>query len=147
MLSLCANVAIAEDITQDTFLKAIKNIRSFDDKKDIKAWLFTIARNTYFTQYNREKIYADSELISNDVKDNSNNILDNLIDKQQVRLILKTLHEIHEPYKEVFMLRLFGELSYSQIGEIFEKTEVWARVTFFRAKKLILEKMEEKSNA
>lgn len=116
-------------------------------KKDIKAWLFTIARNTYFTQYNREKIYADGEIVSNDVKDNSNNILDDLIDKQQVRLILKALHEIHEPYKEVFMLRLFGELSYSQIGEIFEKTEVWARVTFFRAKKLILEMMEEQKNA
>lgn len=55
LYGLSQNKAVAEDITQDTFLKAMKNIDLFDGRKDIKAWLFTIARNTYYTEYNRQK--------------------------------------------------------------------------------------------
>ena len=74
--------------------------------------------------------------------DDKTNVLDNLILKEQSILILKILHNMIEPYKEVFMLRFFGGLSYNNIGLIFTKTESWARVTYYRAKKQILEQME-----
>ena len=140
LYGLSQNKAVAEDITQDTFLKAINNIHTFDGRKDIKAWLFTIARNTYYTEYNRQKIFSPYNLEDN--VDDKTNVLDNLILKEQSILILKILHNMSESYKEVFMLRFFGGLSYNNIGLIFTKTESWARVTYYRAKKQILEQME-----
>ncbi len=62
MCSLSANEDIAEEITQETFVKALRSIGTFDGSKDIRAWLFTIARNTYFTYCKRRKIYADEEM-------------------------------------------------------------------------------------
>ena len=140
LYGLSQNKAVAEDITQDTFLKAMKNIDLFDGRKDIKAWLFTIARNTYYTEYNRQKIFSPYDL--EDIVDGQTDVLDHLILKEQSILILKTLHNISEPYKEVFMLRFFGSLSFNKISLIFTKTESWARVTYYRAKKQILEEVE-----
>ncbi|MFZ2256589.1 MAG: RNA polymerase sigma factor [Clostridiaceae bacterium] len=140
LYGLSQNKAVAEDITQDTFLKAMKNIDLFDGRKDIKAWLFTIARNTYYTEYNRQKIFSPYDLEDN--VDGQTDVLDHLILKEQSILILKTLHNISEPYKEVFMLRFFGSLSFNKISLMFTKTESWARVTYYRAKKQILEEVE-----
>lgn len=140
LYGLSQNKAVAEDITQDTFLKAIKNIDKFDGRKDIKAWLFTIARNTYYTEYNRQKVFLPYD--PEDNADGKTNVLDDLILKEQSVLILKVLHNMGEPYKEVFMLRFFGNLSFNKISLIFTKTESWARVTYYRAKKQILEQME-----
>ncbi len=143
--NLSKNKSIAEDITSDTFLKAMKNIDEFDGKKDIKAWLFTIAKNTYYTYYNRQKKFSPYEI---DEYENtqSGDVLEDLISKEEYLKVLKILHEIDEPYKEVFMLRFFGDLDYISISSIFKKSESWARVTFFRAKKQILIKMEESEN-
>ena len=57
------------------------------------------------------------------------------------QIIRKILHDLQEPYKEVFMLRVMGEVSYRDIGQLFSKSESWARVTYYRAKKMIVEKM------
>ena len=140
LYGLSQNKAVAEDITQDTFLKAIKNIDKFDGRKDIKAWLFTIARNTYYTEYNRQKRFSPYQL--EDSVAGNNDVLDNLILEEQSTSILKILHQMNEPYKEVFMLRFFGSLSFDKISLIFKKSESWARVTYYRAKKQILEQME-----
>ena len=140
LYSLSQNKAVAEDITQDTFLKAMKNIHTFDGRKEIKAWLFTIARNTYYTEYNHQKNFSPYEIEDNVA--GNHDILDDLILEEQSDLILKILHNINEPYKEVFMLRFFGSLSFDKISLIFEKSESWARVTYYRAKKQVLEQME-----
>jgi len=140
LYGLSQNKAVAEDITQDTFFKAIENMHTFDGRKDIKAWFFTIARNTYYTQYNRQKLFSPYEITDNAI--GNNDILDNLILEEQSILVLKILHNMSEPYKEVFMLRFFGSLSFNRISLIFAKTESWARVTYYRAKKQILHQME-----
>lgn len=139
------NKAMAEDITQETFLKALKKINSFDGSTDIRAWLFTIAKNTYYTAIKREKIYTNTDELENMV-DNHYSILDGLIDNEQSMLIHKCLHLMDDPYKEVFMLRFFGNLSFEKIGIIFEKSTGWARVIYHRAKNQILKRMEEQEN-
>lgn len=142
ILGLSSNKIIAEDITQETFLKAIKTIDSFDGKKDIRAWLFTIAKNTYFTLYKREKIYIGKEPLNN-TNDDRINLVENLVNEESAFLIHNFLHKMKEPYKEVFNLRVFGELSFDKIGMIFAKSDSWARVTYYRAKKMIIKYMEE----
>ncbi len=141
LCSLSGNEDIAEEMTQETFTKALKSIHTFDGTKDIRAWLFTIARNTYYTFYKRQKIYADKE-ISENVADVQIDFAERLADEENALLIHQFLHDMSEPYKEVFSLRVFGELPFEKIGRLFGKSPGWARVTFYRAKKQILEYME-----
>ena len=92
--------------------------------------------------YKREKIYIGKEPFDN-TKDDNINIVENLVNKESAFLIHRFLHTMKEPYKEVFNLRVFGELSFDKIGMIFAKSDSWARVTYYRAKKMIIEYMEE----
>ncbi len=139
------NESIAEEITQDTFVKALKAIERFDGTKDIRAWLFTIAKNTYFTYLKRQRIYADSPPDEQTMMPETP-VLDGIADEETAFLIHRFLHNMSEPYKEVFTLRVFGELSYERIGMLFHKNANWARVIFYRAKKQISKYMEGQSD-
>lgn len=143
--SLSAHEDIAEEITQETFTKALKAIDTFDGQKDIRAWLFTIARNTYYTYCKRQKIYIEED-IANIQFDTQTVFTNKIMDEESALLIHRFLHNMKEPYKEVFTLRIFGELSFEKISMLFGKTPNWARVTFYRAKKEIIEYMEDIEN-
>lgn len=138
ILSLSKNQNIAEDITQETFLKAIKNANTLKDDAKIKAWLFQIAKNTYLTYINK-----NSKSISIDEIELacSNNEEIEFINKETVKKARKLLHKMKEPYKEVFYLRAFANLSFKEIAEIFEKDDTWARQIFHRSKIMIKEEL------
>ncbi|MDR1067293.1 MAG: sigma-70 family RNA polymerase sigma factor [Clostridiales bacterium] len=139
ILSLCRNPHIAEDVTSETLLKAIKAIDKFKGECDMRVWLCQIAKNTYYTLAKRNKLYAEppDELSSGD------NFERALINKSQALEIHRALHRLAEPYKEVFSLRLFSELSFAEIGIIFDKSEGWARTTFHRAKNMLKERVND----
>lgn len=133
--------SVAEEITQETFVKALKAIKDFDGAKDIRAWLFTIAKNTFYTYCKRQKIY--SEQSPDDMADALEPaLIDTIADEETAFLIHRFLHQMREPYKEVFTLRVFGELSYERIGMLFGKSAGWARVVFYRAKAQISDYLE-----
>ena len=136
-LSLSRNPGIAEEVTQETFFKALKSIDSFRGQCRLYVWLCQIAKNTYFTYAGKQaKAAAEQEFSSGETME------EKLLTKETAFEIHKLLHNLPEPYKEVFSLRVFGELSFSQIGELFGKTESWARVTYHRAKLKIKEEMQ-----
>ena len=140
VLKLSRNDKIAEEITQETFFKALKGIDEFQGHCKINVWLCQIAKNTYFTYLNKQKRYDTEEI--EDIA--GENIIETLILKKEETFRLhKVLHSLDEPYKEVFTLRIFGELSFKQISELFERTESWARVTFYRGKQKIQEMLRE----
>ena len=132
-LYLCRNETIAEDITSEAFLKALKAIDKFKGDCSIKVWLCQIAKNTYFSLHKKTKsetfLDLDAELVS-EVSD----FTEKLMDKASALEIHRCLHDLEEPYKEVFSLRTFGELSFAEIAELFSKTESWARVTYHRSR-------------
>ncbi|QCR31190.1 RNA polymerase sigma factor [Lysinibacillus sp. SGAir0095] len=136
--SLSRDEKIAEEITQEAFYKALKAIEKFDGSKDIRAWLFTIAKNTYFSYYKRNKKQIDFD----DEPDTGVQFVSNLMAEESAFTVHEFLHTMDEPYKEVFTLRTFGELPFEKIGKLFGKSAGWARVTFYRARKQILEHME-----
>ena len=134
---------IAEEITQETFFKAMKSIDSFKGECDIRVWLCQIAKNTYYSYCKKNnRIISEEEPERTDTEQKS--IESQLIDKEDAVAIHKILHKLEEPYKEVFHLRTFGELSFKEIGEVFEKTESWSRVTNHRAKMKIIEQLNNK---
>lgn len=142
ILRLCGNEQLAMDIMQDTMLKAFTDIGKFRGECSMKTWLCTVARNLWKDHLkkaeNRNLPLEESwELPSGE------RIEDRMTDKMQAMEIHRLLHRLDEPYKEIFSLRIFAELSFQEIGSVFGKTENWARVTFFRAKKKLIELMEQ----
>ena len=141
ILSLSKNKSIAEEITQETFYKALKNINKYNPEYKMLTWLCNIAKNTYYSTYKKDKRYE--ELLDN-TPDNEREMINRIIDSETNEEILKVVHKLEEPYKEVFTLRIYGDLSFKQIGSIFSKTESWARVTYYRSKLKIKESLNEK---
>ena len=139
-LSLCRNESVAEEITQETFFKALAKLDSFDGRCKVSVWLCQIAKNTYISMCRRNKhLEYDSDA---ELTPSNGNIEEIIFDKETAFTIHKVLHTLEEPYKEVFSLRTFGELSFKQIAELFEKTETWARVTYHRARLKIKEELQ-----
>ena len=141
LLTITKNSNIAEEITQETFYKALKNIKKYDSKYQMFTWLCNIAKNTYYSSYKKNKRYEE---LNDNIRDNEKEIINKIIDSETNEELLKIVHNLEEPFKEVFTLRVYGELSFKQIGNIFNKTESWARVTFYRSKIRIKEKLNEK---
>ncbi|MDO5110599.1 MAG: sigma-70 family RNA polymerase sigma factor [Erysipelotrichaceae bacterium] len=112
--------------------------------KDIRAWLFAIARNTLYSWYRRNN--KTIPLSDFDVSSPEQSVIQMITDSQTAFSIHEILHAMPQPYKEVFTLRVFGELSFEQIGRLFGKSSGWARVVFFRAKNMIREQLEEKDD-
>lgn len=136
VLSLCKDEAWAEEITQEAFFKALKSINTFRGECKLSVWLCQIAKNTFYTASKRQQRQADYPLeqISAD-----ESIEKTICDKDAALQIHKLLHKLEEPYKEVFWMRTFGELSFRDIALLFGKTESWARVIYHRAKTKIKE--------
>lgn len=139
VLSLCGNKSISEEITQETFFKALTKIDKFNGKCKLYVWLCQIAKNTYYTHYRKEKQFSLEPEIDVYYQDISSDLETVFLDKEMAKRLHYLLHNLNEPYKEVFSLRIFGELPFSQIGELFNKTDSWARLIFYRAKIRIME--------
>lgn len=137
VLALCRDEHMAEEVTQETFFKAMKNIDSFRGQCKLYVWLCQIAKNTYFTM--AEKSRRTEETLPEEAEDALERAL---LTKESAFEIHRILHDLEEPYKEVFSLRVFGELSFRQIGQLFGKTESWARVTYHRARLKIREELK-----
>ncbi|MEN8905259.1 MAG: RNA polymerase sigma factor [Clostridiales bacterium] len=141
VINLSNNKSIAQEITQQTFFKALKKINTLDSNSNVFTWLCQIAKNTYIDYIRKEQRITSIENI--DIINKKNNFEENYCQKENSLKIHKLLHNLKEPNKEVFMLRVFGELSYQEIATIFGKTEIWARVTYFRAKTKIQKELED----
>lgn len=146
ILRLSGNEHIAEEITSDTFFKAMKSIDSFRGDCDVRVWLCQIAKHCYYSHKkkgSRTEHVEDAEM--QELPDPTPDVSEEIVRREESRRIQQILHEVGEPYKEVFMWRVYAELSFKQIAQIFGKTENWACVTYHRARKQILEGLEEEN--
>ena len=141
VLKLCGDETLAEEIAQETFFKALKKADSFEGKCKFSVWLCQIAKNTLYTYLKKKKQLVDSsvEELELSAKESVENFV---VDKAMAIKIHELLHMMEEPYREVFWMRTFGELSFLEIARIHKKTESWARVTYHRAKMKIKEALE-----
>ena len=133
----------AEELTQQTFFKALRRIDSFQGRSDAATWLCSIAKHEFLNgkQRRREELYAPDDRVFDSGA--SPGIDSGYARKEETLRLHRHLHQMDEPYREVFMLRVFGELKYAQIANLFGKTESWARVTYYRAKLELQRKMSE----
>ena len=138
---LSKDESIAEEITSETFFKAMRSIDNFHGEADVRVWLCQIAKNCYFSYLKKQQRIENIDDI--DLPDNKDTIEEQILKQYDAMQVHLLLHNLAEPYKEVFMLRVLGELSFKQIADIFQKTDNWACVTYHRARNKILMQMED----
>ncbi len=143
LCSLTRDARLAEELTSDTFFKAMQGIDKFHGGCKMTSWLCQIAKNTYFSylkKHGRERSFEEGKA---DWEIPGDTVEQDFLRREESGRIHRILHEMAEPYKEVFTLRVFGELSFEQIGGLFGKTANWACVTYHRAKVKIQKELEE----
>ena len=139
--AICKDELLAEELTEQVFFQALKALPKFRGDCDIRTWLCAMGRNCYLTHLRKVKNTEDIEDVQ--IPDPRKSIEECISDKQQALSIHRVLHDLPEPYKEVFSLRVFGQLSFGDIGGLFGRTANWACVTYHRARQKILDEMEE----
>ena len=133
LLARTGNDDVAEELTQETFYEAIRSIDRYDESCKISTWLCGIAKNLLLT-YRRK--HPDTEELEGEAVSElqTDSAEQDAIDQISRMELLRKLHDLEEPYREVTYLRALGGLSFSEIGDIQGKSENWARVTYYRAK-------------
>ena len=148
VLSLAKDEHLAEEITQETLVRAMEHWGTFDGNCQIQTWLCAIAKNCYYSICRKEKKMdrgrhpaGQDAALSRQASGGRREFQPEqaLLDQETAMEIHRILHTMEEPYKEVFELHLFAELSYRQIAELFGRTEGWARTIYYRAKLKIQE--------
>ena len=142
--SISQDGPLAEEVTQETFFKALKKIDQFRGDCDVRVWLCQIAKNTLYDHLKKQKKQLSGDEKLEKAESAGGELLEEkLAQRSQAMEIHKVLHRLSEPYKEVFSLRTFGELTFREIGMLFGKSENWARVTYYRARVKIREELEQ----
>lgn len=138
LFSQTQNHELAEELTQETFYQAIRSIHRFDGSSKISTWLCAIAKNQLHVYYRKNPIMA--ELPTTDTAASAEcDVFDHINHME----LLKKLHNCPEPFREILYLRIFGNLSFQEIGTILGKTENWARVTYYRGKEKLRKEIEK----
>lgn len=139
-MTLAGDRHLAEEIAQETFLRAFSKAGSFRGESDEATWLCAIAKNLFTDEMRRQRRFG---AMPEEAAAKEKPVEQAAVERDDSFRVHLALHSMEEPYREVFELRVFGELSFQQIGRIFGKTENWARVTFHRARAKLKERMGE----
>ena len=140
VLSLSRDPHVSEEITQETFFKALRSLDHFRGDSSIKSWLCSIARNLWISEQRKKKDRPMDE--ASDLPDPSISLEESMVRQDESMRLHRLLHHLDEPYREVFTLRTLGQLSFRDIGELFDKSENWACVVYHRARAKLKKEME-----
>ena len=139
-LALTHDRDTAEEVTQQAFFQALKKIDRFRGECALESWLCRIAKNVYLSMLRKNRRISDEPEGVPAVEDTVQTALE---DAETADRLFTLLHQLPEPYKEVFWLRTFGERSFGEIAALFGKTESWARVTYHRTKGKLQKGLDE----
>ena len=139
LFRLCQNEHFAEELAQETFFRAMRAWDSFRGDSSVSTWLCAIAKRLYYSSLRRSPALSIDEVPMEATAD----IAEQLLDGDRQMIVQHILHQLPEPYREVFTLRTLCDLSHGQIGELFGKSDNWARVTYYRARLLLVQAMKE----
>ena len=137
LLVLCGDRDLAEELAQETFFQAIQHIDSFRGDCKLYVWLCQIGKRKYLAGLRRQK--RSGEMPDLERQPSPDQLEERLLDRESAMERHRRLHALPEPYREVFSLRVFGELSFGEIAQLFSRTESWARVTYHRARSKLKE--------
>ena len=139
LMSKTGSVELAEELTQETFYQAVKSIDRYDGSSRITSWLCGIAQNVLYAHLRaRQKDPLPLEDVPEQPVVSTEDLV---VTRDETRAILEAIRELPDPGGEVMRMRIFGGLSFKQIGAILGRTEVWARVNYYRAKQSVIKEL------
>ena len=138
LLRMTRDENLAEELTQETFYQAIRTSDRFDGSCSVSTWLCAIGRKVQATYRRKHPALedVDDQIIP------APSAEQDALEQQSRMELLRRVHALPEPGREVLYLRIYGGLSFREIGEIQGKTENWARVTYYRAKEKLRKDVE-----
>lgn len=137
LFCLTRNEYISEELTQETFYRAVKKIDTYRGECKISVWLCQIAKNLWYDYCRKnKKIVNKDDILEISLEDTTE---EQVIAKEEKILLYQKMQKLDKEVREVIYLRITGELSFKEIGAILNKTENWARVTFYRGKNQLKE--------
>ncbi len=139
LLSLTRDADLAEELTQETFYQAIRSIDRYNGSCKLSTWLCAIAKHALLNW--RRKHPVQDEVAEADGLSASAEA--EVMQKHDRMALIARMHELPEPGREVMYLRVFGGLSFAEIGEVHGKSENWARVTYYRMKEKLRKEVSE----
>ena len=132
LLAQCGDGDLAEELTQETFYQALRSIDRYDGSCKLSVWLCQIARHLWYQHLRRKG--REAPMPDEPPERPVPSAEEETLDRQAHLGLVRQVHDLPEPYREVVYLRAFGQLSFREIGDVLGKTENWARVTFYRGK-------------
>lgn len=141
LLCLTADVDLAEELMQETFYQAVKSIDRYDGSCRMSVWLCQIAKHLFYDYLKKKKIQMVAIEESWEIASKEAGPEEQILDQEGRKNIYRQIHGLEEPYREIFLLRALGELPFAEIGELFGRSENWARVTYYRARMKLSERM------
>lgn len=139
LFSLTRNADLAEELTQETFFQAVRTINRYDGEAKLSSWLCAIAKNVFRTWQRKNPPAEELQPESHTVPSAEAEAMQSAGHLEMI----SRLHNMPEPYREVLYLRIYGALSFREIGTVFGKTENWARITFYRGKERLRKDVED----
>lgn len=138
LYSLTHDAELAKELTQETFYRAVYSIQTYNGSCKISVWLCQIAKHVWYQELEKRNRHRNQPLHES-VPAPGLSPEDSLLLQSNKMELYKAIHQLSEPMREIVHMRLSGEFSFAEIGEILGKSENWARVTFYRAKQKIME--------
>lgn len=142
LLSLTGSPQEAEELLQETFYQAFLHVDKFEGRCSVYTWLCQIGKNAWLQERRRKSRFSEKELGELTLADNSLSPEDISVRREEYERIRRAVHRLEEPYREVFVMHVFGGVKLREIALQYGKTESWARVTYYRAKQKICEDNE-----
>ncbi|WP_318152759.1 RNA polymerase sigma factor [Paenibacillus terricola] len=138
LLSLTHDEDLAEELTEETFYRAVYSIHTYNGSCKISVWLCQIAKHVWYQELGKRKRQQTQEL-DEDIPSTGRSPEEAMLLKSSKMDLYRAIHKLDEPMREIVHMRISGEFSFAEIGEILGKSENWARVTFYRAKQKMME--------
>ena len=136
------NPDAAEELTQETFYRATKKISEFRGDSKLSTWLCQIAKFSYYQSIDKKKRLKEVPF-DDTFEATAPSSTENEIEEAEAKVnVYKAISALGSPMKDVVLLRLTGDLSFKEIGDILNKSENWARVNFYRAKQILGKELE-----
>lgn len=142
LLSLSQDAQMAEELTQEVFYRALLHIHDFKGRSALITWLCEIGKNAWLAECRRNNRFNGRSLEEVHTLATDPGLDQQLIQQEAIRALRREIATLREDYRDVIILHTYGELTLKEIAALYEKSESWAKVTYYRAKKILAEKLE-----
>lgn len=142
LLSLTGSEDLAEELLQETFYQALQHIDKFEGKCSLYTWLCQIGKNAWYKECRRKKRFSDENIDELVLASKEPSVESQIIEKLEYAKMRKAILKLEEPYRDVLILHIYGDIKLNEIAEIYGKSESWAKVTLFRAKQKIVQEVQ-----